>query len=146
MCKDFSWRMPTLEQIENLGLCSVKQLQQTKQPDSCNRQSNNARTTAETEYVKKHCTYFSSARGLLPAPKAQKRLRGLTFLPGLSKFVLHEGTGMLELNGSFCCSASLTIPHRMSFAARPSVSQVHLEHINRNVSVSHELQRGIDLV
>ena len=40
-------------------------------------------------------------------------------------------------------SASLAILHHESFAAIPSVARVRLEHMNRNVSLSHELQRGI---
>ena len=46
----------------------------------------------------------------------------------------------------FRCSASQAIPHLKSFAAIPSVSLVLLGHTNRNVLVSHELQRGITLI
>ena len=47
--------------------------------------------------------------------------------------------------GMFRGSASLAIPHHKSFAAIPSVSLVLLGHTNRNVKLSHELQRDIAL-
>ena len=52
----------------------------------------------------------------------------------------------VQLSGSFRRSASLAIPHRTSFTAKTSVFRVHLGHMNRNASVSHELQLGVALV
>ena len=53
---------------------------------------------------------------------------------------------MKNLGGMFRRSASLAIPHLKSFAAIPSVSLVQLGHTNRNVFLSYESQREIDLV
>ena len=54
--------------------------------------------------------------------------------------------GVSRLNGSFRCSASLVISHRISFAAIMSVSGVHLGHMNRNVSVPNKSQHKIALI
>ena len=51
-----------------------------------------------------------------------------------------------SLSGMLRLGASLAIPHRKSFAAILSVSRVHLGHTNRNVLLSHKLQREIALV
>ena len=52
-----------------------------------------------------------------------------------------------RLSGMFHRSASrLAIPHHKSFAAIPSVPLLLLGHTNRNVSVSHESQRGVALI
>ena len=53
---------------------------------------------------------------------------------------------LFQLSGMFRRSASLALPHLKSFAAIPSVSLVQLGHMNRNVFLSHESQREIDLV
>ena len=50
------------------------------------------------------------------------------------------------VSGMFRRSASLSIPHRISFAAIPSVTLVLLGHTNRKVSLSHELQHETALI
>ena len=52
----------------------------------------------------------------------------------------------MVLSGTFRRNTSLAILHLKSFAAMPSVSLVQLGHTNRNVFLSHELQREIALV